>query len=392
MTRAGKILVPVVILLVALLAAVFLVRTRPRAQRTSHAAPIPVVEVMAARAERVIPRILTTGQVQPAQRVVLTAEVSGRIVEHPALLRPGSKFKKGEVLARIDPRDFRLAVEQEKSRVQQAQVELELEKGRQQVAQREWELLREGRSAVQSPLALRQPQLQSATQAVEAARSGLSRAQLNLERTTLRAPFNVAVIEESIEVGRVVSPGAALVTLIGTDAVWVAASLPLEDLRWVQLPARGGGGGSKVWVTQRLGPGAVIEREGRVIELGGELDPATRRATVLVEVADPFGEQGALPLLPGAHVEVTFEGREVDGVVRVPRAALVGGDRVWTVDGDGLLRQRRVDIGWGSQDQVYVQDGLPQGTRVVVSPLSISIEGSPVRVQERSFGGGSGAP
>jgi RND family efflux transporter MFP subunit len=381
-------ILPALILLTGAALAVGAVLTKPTATRARPPAAAPVVEVMEAQPGAAQAKVVATGLVQAARRVTLTAEVGGRIISHSPQLIPGGRVQKGELLAQIDPRDYRLMVAQEQGRVRQAEVELELERGRQRVALREWELLRKDQSPEQAPLALRKPQLRAAEQALEAAKSGLERAKLSLERTALRAPFNAVVVEESVEVGRVLGPGTQVATLIGTDELWVATAVQVEDLAFLDVPGLGAEQGSSAVISQRLGGGRELERKGRILRLMGELDPASRRASLLVAVEDPFGSAGGgLPLLPGAHVTVTLLGRSQDGVVPVPRAAVVDGTRVWTLDPQDKLRRRQVEIGWTSADRVYVVGGLGPGERVVTSPLALPIEGAPVRVDGEADAG-----
>lgn len=388
-----RVFLPLLIVGLGALAGYGVIRSKPRADRATPPVERPMVEV-----ERVVPRELrarleTTGVVQAARRVALTAEVSGRVVSHSPQLVPGGRIAKGAALLRIDPRDYELAVQQEEGRVRQAELELELERGRQEVAAREWALLRSDRPPDQAPLALRKPQLRAVEDALRAARGGLERSKLALERTTVRAPFNAVVIEEQVEVGRILSPGTALATLIGADEVWVLASIAVEDLAHLEIPGLGARTGSVASVVQRLGAGKAIRREGRVLRLQGELDAASRRAGLLVQVDDPFGAKGGgLPLLPGAHVEVEFEGGSREGVVPVSRNAVVGGSSVWTLDGESRLRRREVRVGWRSADQLFVTAGLSAGDRLVTSPLALPIEGSPARVQGEPVADSPGSP
>jgi RND family efflux transporter MFP subunit len=367
---------PLAVLLLGSGVAMALVKSKPKADRAAPPRAALAVEVVVAEPQPARPLIQSTGTVQPARKVTLSAEVGGRIVEVSEEAVPGGRVRKGAVLARIDPRDYQLAVQQEEARVRQAQVELELERGRQGVAEREWKLLREG-SPEGAALALRKPQLQAAEGALRAAESGLERAKLALERTTLRAPFNAVIAEETLEIGRVVGAGAAVATLIGTDSLWVMASARMEDLPLLDVPQSGAERGSTARVVQRVGAERAVEREGRVLRLQGELDPTTRRAGLLIGVDEPFGS--GLPLLPGAFVEVILSGREVPGVIPVPRAALVDGGAVWLVDAEDRLRRREVRIGWRDAETAFVTGGLQPGERLVVSPLAVPVEGSAVR-------------
>ncbi len=95
-------------------------KRRPAQER----APTVAVVVVAKADVPVV--VEATGIVTPARQIEVIPEVAGRIVGMSKKAIPGGRFKKGEVIARIDPRDYELAIDQEQSRVRQAQLELSL--------------------------------------------------------------------------------------------------------------------------------------------------------------------------------------------------------------------------------------------------------------------------
>ncbi len=358
-----------------------MVLLRPSAERSEPIPRVAIVDVIRAQPSDLVARISATGNVVAAQQVHLVPEVSGKIVFQSDDLLPGGRIEKGQTLARIDPRDYKLAVRQQASQVEQARLNLQLEQGRQSIAAREWELLGEGRSADEAPLALRKPQLANAEAAVEAALSGLEKAELALERTSLRAPFNALITAESVDIGQVVGPQSQVATLVGTDSFWIQVSVPVEDLNQIDIPGVSASEGSAARVVQRLS-GEDIEREGRVLRLAGALDPQTRTAQILIEVDHPMDPpDGGLPLLPGAYVEVEIAGKVLPETVSVPRAALFNGSDVWVVTEDGTLAKRPVEIAWRADDEVIVGAGIGDGEQIVVSPLALPIDGMPVRIR-----------
>ena len=127
---------------------------------------------------------------RPAQSSSQLGSSGSRKVVYVAKgLRSGSRFRKGDVIARIEQTDYKLAVAGERSRVEQAKLNLTIEKERELDAQREWELL--GNEGEAPELASRKPQLRLAELGVEAAEAGLERAELSLARTVLKAPLIV---------------------------------------------------------------------------------------------------------------------------------------------------------------------------------------------------------
>lgn len=376
--RLQKIVLPVAILGVGLGVGRGLMALAPEAERRPSEPPPRVVEVMPLEPTTTAVRIHGTGTVEAAQVVDVVPEVSGRIVWRAEKLMPGGRFVAGEALARVEKREYALAVDEERARVRSAELELELEKGRGEVAAREWQLLKGDDAGTNNALALRTSQLETAQVSLEAARSGLARAQLNLERTVLRAPFNATVVTESIDVGQRVGPNGSVAKLLGTDAFWVRVGVRVEDLRSIDVPGFNGERASLVTVTQRLTDGSALRRQGRVLRLVENLDAQTRRAQLLVSIPEPLrpGDDG-LPLLPGAYVEVEIEGRTIEGVASVPAAAVYEGRTVWVVE-NGLLQRRAVDVKFSSGDQAFIIGDFSGGLPVVTTRLSTPVTGMPV--------------
>jgi RND family efflux transporter MFP subunit len=364
----------------------------PQKERKEQGALVETVAVTATR-ERV--RVDATGTVVPSRQVALSAEVGGRVTWMAPDLVPGGRIAAGKPLMQIDARDYRLAVEQQFAAVDRAKTELELEKGRGKIAEREWELLGRGSAAEPATggnLALREPQLRTAETAVKAAESGLERARLAVGKTRLSLPFNALVQTRNVDVGQLVTPGTPLATLVGTDEFWVQVLVPVDRLRWIDVPGlRGAKAGSLVRIRQRT-LGTPIERTGRVVRLMGDLDPAGRMARVLVAIDDPLGLGLAakhspdangerLPLLVGAYVDVEIDGEELAAVIEVPRDAIRGGNTVYVYE-SGALAIRQIDVIWRRRDTVLVGSGLQAGDRVVTSPVPGAVAGMKLRIDE----------
>lgn len=377
-------LLPLVVLVAAVILARYEISTRPEPQRTERTAAATPVEVVVARRETFRLTVDGMGTVRPARSVILRVQVTGRIVEQSPELVPGGLLKEGEVALRIDPADYELAVSQAEAEMRQVQSELRLEEGRQKIAQREWELLGADIPASEAgrDLALRKPQKASAEARLLAAQSRLDLARLNLRRTTVRAPFNALVQNESTEVGDLVTPQTALATLVGTDEFWVQVSLPVDRLPYVAFQDKEDGGRTGARVSKATGQGHALERSGRVVRLLGDLEPGSQLARVLVAVDDPLGLRDSRPpLLVGSYVQVDIDGGEMADVVPLPRAALRDGGRVWLIN-DGHLRIEHVSVVWKTRDTVLVASGVAEGDRVVTSLLNAPVPGMALRIAD----------
>ena len=342
-------------------AAVLIKSTGNAEQGTPQVIKVPV-EVLTLEGSAANATVQATGAVQAARSVTVLPEVSGRITWVSEQLMPGGRLAAGASLARIDDRNYRVAGAAETSKVRQAELELVLEKGRGDVAQREWALLgAEGQRAASPELALRHPNLAVAEQGLTAARISLDKARLDLGRTSLTAPFNAVVVTESVDLGQVVGPTTQVATLVDADRFWVVASLPVDRLAVIDVPgvARPDGTvpevGSVAIVRQALADGSAVERQGTVISRGGQLDPQTRNATVIVAIDKPLDPpNGGLPLYPGAFVDVEIVGRAIPGAFRLPRQAVAGGDTVWVVAEGDVLERRPVRVAWSLTEELIV--------------------------------------
>ncbi len=366
----------------------YLIITRPEPAKSVPEVKPLMVEVVTANRSR--ERVIVEGQgtVRPSKTVSLQPEVQGRIIEQSPELVPGGRFKEGEFVARIDPRDYEYAVDQQETKVESALFALKQEQGQQVIAEREWELLG---SEVQTTdvgrdLALRKPHLRYAESVLAAAQSALEKAKLDLERTTIRAPFNCLVLDESVDIGQFVTPQTRLAQLIGTDEFWVEVSVVVDRLRWIRIPEINSTEGSKARVIHRVGMGTTIEREGRVVRLLGDLGTGGKLAWLLVSIPDPLDQKSAnpnLPLLVEAYVDVEIEGEYMDGVFVIPRAALREGNKVWVMDEKDQLDIRDVQIVWRGKETVWVKDGISDGEQIVTSSINTPLPGMTLRVSDQ---------
>jgi RND family efflux transporter MFP subunit len=376
---------PVFILLAGALLALALATTGPEAPKRSRPKQARLVDVLPLEVTDTRARVTALGTARPARRVDVTARVSGAVVELGPAMLPGGRAQAGELLARLDPRDYQYVLRQRASDLARAEQNYKVEAGQQGIAQREYELLGELVDQDQAELVLRQPQLETVRAALDAARAALEKAQLDLRRTEIRAPFNCIVLEKKIDVGAVVSGNVPVATIVGTDAFWIEVAVPLEKLRWIDIPQGTDAPGSAVRVRQTAVWGEDVWRDGEVLRLLGDLEPSGRMARLLVEVEDPYAlaeeNRGAPPLLVDSFVEAEIIGRNLDDVVVVPRRFVQNGSTVWICAADRTLDIRSLHPVFTSRENVYVIEGLRPGELLVTSELSTPVAGMLLRVR-----------
>ena len=351
------------------------------AETSAHEAASLSVDVVDVAPARHTVWLEASGVVQPAQTIDLVPEVAGKVSSIAEGLAAGSRFNAGDVIARIDNRDYKANLAQADASIRAAKLELALEKERGSQAQRELQLL--GRST-DSKLATREAQIDLRRANLASAEAAWATAKRNLDRTTLVAPFDAIVQAEALDKGQYVAPGSRVATLIGTDTFHVRVSLPVRDLVWLHRGGESTAEGASAMIVQDLGHGQVLQVPGKVLRVLAELDPQTRTAGLLVAIDNPLEKTSqGLNILPGAFVNVRVQGRSVANITEVPRAALSGGDIVWVATSEQVLEARTVDVAWTTSDNVYVRSGLEPDDRPIITSMAIPVAGTPVEPHQR---------
>jgi len=326
MRRVLRILLPILILVAAVAAARALMLAKPEvAARPQAKRELPVTVMLAVPAAHPI-ELQGLGEVKPVHRLVLQSEVSGRVIERSAALVPGGLLMRGEPLVRVDGRDHATVVAAQTAALEQAAAALVEERGRKQVAEYEWQATAQQLSEDARKFALRETHARSVEASVSSARSQLDKARRDLARTQVKVPFDALVLDTGVELGQLVTPAAALATVVAIDRYWVEVAVPVSQLVHFDIPGvnlAAGGKGSPAKVLLDAGAGVVIERSGFVERLLGQVDAKGRMARLLVAVDDPLGlvaaralaatpetarPRATLPLLLGSFVRVQIDG------------------------------------------------------------------------------------
>jgi RND family efflux transporter MFP subunit len=383
-----RIVLPVILLAVGLGALILLMETGPTAVRKPKPRHARLVEVVPVQFETHDVSIQVMGTVKAAKQINLHPRVSGNIVSVDSDFVPGGYFAEGEIMLKVDSTDYSLAVLQRKAALTKAEANLDIEKGSQSVAEREYELLGKQASETERDLILRKPQLDIARAEVDSARAALGAARLDLERTTVRTPFNAIIGSINVNLGTKVDGSTRLATLMGTDEYWVEVSIPVNQLKWISIPDSLNIEGSEARIFNESAWGKDISRFGRIIRLAGDLEPEGRMARLLIRVSDPLGIQNPddkkPALLIGSYVRVEIEGSRLENMAVVDRAVLRDGDHLWIMTDKKTLEIRPVDIEYRSREDIVIADGVHEGEWIVISDLSSPVEGMSLRTAEMS--------
>ncbi|MCB1688703.1 MAG: efflux RND transporter periplasmic adaptor subunit [Halioglobus sp.] len=384
-SRKKQILISVTLLAIstAITTALYLNRPPAKIAEPEHLqVSVDVAEVVK---EKLRIEVQAQGTVSPMQETSILSEVNGRIIEASPSFAVGGFVSKGEVLLRIDPRDYETNLLRAEAALKSAESNLAQEKGRAQVAEKEWQRLPEGsqRSQEAKDLYLRKPQLDQAQAQMLAAQADLNTARDNLERTIIRAPYEALIRDKHVELGQFVAAGSPIADIFSVEYAEIRLPIPQNKLAYLELPSLSGtDNGSPIDVYTDVG-GEVKHWTAQLHRTEGVFDERSRVLYAVARIKDPYAlhHPGRPPLRIGTFVNANIQGREIEDIITLPRFVMRAGNNLWVVDDSGHLRNRPVTLLRTGGDLVYISDGLDNGDLVSLTTLDSSFDSSEVTIQ-----------
>ncbi|NQV86330.1 MAG: efflux RND transporter periplasmic adaptor subunit [Woeseiaceae bacterium] len=332
----------------------------------------PLVQVIVLEAMTANFEIHSQGTVGPRTETTLSAEVSGTITEISPKFVAGGIFRAGEVLMRIDPTNYDVALLQAEALVTQRQIEYD------------------GAKKLQSQGYRAESEFASAAAALATAKAERVRAQRNLERTFIRVPYEGIVRSKETDLGEFVSAGTRLGVVFATDFAEIRLPLTDLDLAFVDLPratdmsTTGDAAGPSV-VLSAIQKGRNTEWPAKIVRTEGVVDERSRVTYAVARVADPYQLHGSgIPMPVGTFVAATIQGTVAENMIRVPRGIVRGTNEIVFLDSEDKVAIRNVKIVRTDSDYAFISSGASPGERVVITVLESAIDGLKVRTKEAS--------
>lgn len=416
----------------------FIVARNPPPERNALAERATAVRVIVAQSQAVAPLLTGYGVVNPARTFEAIAEVGGTAEYVSPSLDQGAIMPAGEVLLRLSPADFNLAIAQARANIRASQARLEeltvseenlkaalalendtlalktteldraerllaagtTSQAARDAAQAAYLAQRQKALAIESSLALLPTQRAAQVEQIAVHQASLDAATLNLARTELILPFAARVASVSVEGGQFVRLGQVIAQFDGIEAAEVQAQVSVADLLGLLQATRPEaaalatdpsamtevirGLGLSVNVELRLGQN-VLQWPATVERISDTIDQKTGTIGVIVRVETAYsGARPGIrpPLTKGMFVAVTLSARPVAGFL-VPRNALRDG-RLMLADADDRLQFIPISPAMLQGEFALIDAGIEQGMRVVVSAPSPAMPGMLLEVTEDS--------
>lgn len=319
------------------------------------AMPVPFAPVV----RKTIPIYLDySARTEAMRTIALRPKVSGFVGAQ--FFAEGADVKAGDLLYKLDDRDYRAALDQARALVARDEAALDYAKAN---AERSSMLVRSG-AVTQDAVEQRSSAQRQAEAAVSVEAAAARTAEINLGYTEIRAPFAGRIGRDQAPVGTLIMAGdATLNTLVQLDPIYVAFNPSETDLVEIQK-ARASG---RIDAEVRL-PGAAdgAPQKGQLTFLDNAVDRATGTITARATIGNPGST-----LLPGQYVRIRLLVRLQPDAMMVPLAALGSsqlGKFVYVIGKDDKAEQKLVTLGPADGDLVAV-NGVAEGDRIITGNL-----------------------
>ena len=411
-----------ILLIICIILAVVIVKSQSAMEHKSKESFVTPVKVIEVKKYKLKPSITGFGIVEPDIQFEAKSEVAGKIVYVHPQLRNGATFAEDSVVIRIEADDYQSSLQQAKanSAVNQAQLreikvrlknthdDLNLAKQKLQLAQndlnRASELIKKklvsqsSFDAQKSKVIQLKQEVQKLNSllktlpeqkaSLEASLSNTQAAtqsqQRNLDRTTIRLPFNARISDLAVKENQYVSQGALLFTAQTTDKILIDAQFPLSQFRLLakdfsasqeQIRIAFQQGFSLNLLTQlglaatvQLGDGFSAMWDAKVERISSQLDPLIRTLGVIISVDKPYAQiQPGIkpPLIDGMYTQVVVKGNAKNFFV-IPRDALHEAE-LFLLSDKNTLQRRKLKPSKVQGSMALFETGLQVGEKIIVS-------------------------
>lgn len=311
------------------------------------------------------------GRVGSAKQLNVIAEVGGKLLRGSSVLKKGSRFKKGQLLCRIDNVEENLTLQARKSSFLHTlasilpDIRIDFPN-----SFNEWQSYFDGIKLDEKLPALPEPK-SSKEKTFLAAKNILSEyyaiksEEENLKKFYIYAPFNGSIVSINYQIGSVVNPGANIGTIISTDDLELEIPVEQRDIEFVQL-------GKTVTIVDE----SDFEQNwiGKITRVADFIDPNSQSVSVFIKIQ----KRSKYEALDGLFLKARIPGKSVNDAAEVPRRILKNKNEVFVVQ-DSVLATRQVRVHKISENNAIIS-GLKPGEMMVTDRPSNASENMKVEI------------
>ncbi len=364
MATKKQILLPLILLVVAIVITVILVQMKAPPEKKTIKEYTPVVKTIPIQTNDFPLIVHSQGTVIPKESTILVAQVGGKITQLSDAFNRGDFIKAGDVLAWIDDSDYQTQLIEAQANLASARASLQEEKAKGHVAEKEWQQIS---NASPSELGLRKPQLAHEVAKVRAATAGVSRAQRNLERTQIIAPYDAIVESKQVGLGSFVSGGSVIGEVARVDVGEIRLPITDKDLQYLINQ----GVDAQVVLNAQFN-GEPVQWQGVIVRNEGIIDSKSRMNYLVAQVKTPY--KLANPLRFGSYVSADIIGVTVKNAAVIPRY-LIEERGIALMTTDNTLHFEPIEIIRQEESHVVISADFSKYNQLITSTLDVPLEG-----------------
>ncbi|MDB4835356.1 HlyD family efflux transporter periplasmic adaptor subunit [Cyclobacteriaceae bacterium] len=311
--------------------------------------------------------VTLTGRVRSFDRIDLFAEVTGVSQNTKPQFREGNKFRKGQVLVKLDDREMRLQLVSKKSlfinSITKLIPDLKVDYPQDSPTWEKYLNTLDPHKTI-PPL----PQITNkklvyfiSGRNINDAYYDIKSQETKLAKHTIRAPFSGIVKSSSITQGTLIRSGQSLGEFISTEGYELEAAISFKDLKFVKM-------GHEVTLHS-----SDLDQDwkGKIYRIGDVINESTQTINVYIKIIGNDVKEGM-------YLKGNIGGYKITNAFAIPRLLLQPGNKIFVVQDNQLIHQE-VDVIKVNNDQVIIK-GLNNGTQIIAKPLARAIEGTKVEI------------
>ncbi|MBT5073090.1 MAG: efflux RND transporter periplasmic adaptor subunit [Kordiimonadaceae bacterium] len=327
------------------------------------------VEVITATRKDYFPKVSTQAVVESRFNITLKSQVTGQVLYISPKFLTGGYFDTGEVILRIDPRDYELALVQAEVNVARAEQTLSVEREQADLARQDWDKYGEGDA---TELVLRIPQLREAEAGLKGAQANYDAQNIRLGRTEVKAPFPLMIGEKQVDLGQIVGNNQDLANVFGTDEAEIRMPLSQKQMDLLSVKRVGilpEADVLKVKVRDLTREDNIVW-DADILRIESNIDRKSRVYYAIGTVMDPMnlkGDKETPPLLPGVFVDLEVMGPKIGNVFQVPVKAMRDDNNIYIFEDEKLIT-KPVNVLDRDQLIVTILSGIDEGEKITTTP------------------------
>lgn len=332
------------------------------------------VESELVKYESVESKITGTGRVLSQYSVDVISEVQGKLLQGETVLRPGTNFKQGQLIAKIYSKDAYYNMKSRKSSFLNALANIlpDIKIDYSDSYEKWIEFFNQIDIEKELPSI---PKIDSDQEKVFLSSRGVLREYYSIKADEERlrkykiiAPFSGAIQDVFLEVGSVANPGSRIAKIIKTGALEIEVPVKVEDAKWIKINQK---------ATLKIEKGKIIG-SGRIVRKSSFVDPNNQSINIYVVV-----EKELEPLFAGQYLQLEFSNMVIANAMEIPRNATFNNNEVFISD-SGYLDKKEINI-LKINEKTIVFNGLEEGIELIVEPLANAKANTPVQTQLSNF-------